>query len=35
MIFQALRQQVGLRLESGKGPVDVVRIERAEKPGEN
>ena len=30
-IFRALREQLGLRLESTKGPVDVVVIEHVEK----
>lgn len=34
-ISDALRQQLGLRLEPGKGPLDVFVIERAEKPGAN
>ena len=34
-IFTALREQLGLRLESGKGPVDYLVIEHVEKPGEN
>jgi uncharacterized protein (TIGR03435 family) len=32
-ISEAFRQQLGLRLEPGKGPLEVVTIERAEKPG--
>jgi uncharacterized protein (TIGR03435 family) len=34
-IFTAIREQLGLRLESKKGPVAVYVIERAEKPSEN
>jgi uncharacterized protein (TIGR03435 family) len=34
-IFQAVRQQLGLKLESKKGPVDILVIDRAEKPVEN
>jgi uncharacterized protein (TIGR03435 family) len=34
-ISDALRQQLGLRLEPGKGPLDVFVIERAEKPDAN
>jgi uncharacterized protein (TIGR03435 family) len=34
-IFTALTEQLGLRLESKKGPVPVYVIEKIEKPGEN
>lgn len=34
-IFTALRQQLGLRLESAKGPVEILVIDRAEKPEAN
>jgi uncharacterized protein (TIGR03435 family) len=34
-IFTALREQLGLRLEKGKGPVDYLVIEHVEKPSEN
>lgn len=33
--FTALEEQLGLRLESRRGPVDTLTIERAEKPTEN
>ncbi len=34
-LFSALQQQLGLRLEATKGPVDILVIDRAEKPSEN
>ena len=34
-LFAALQEQVGLRLQSARGPVDVVVIDRIEKPSAN
>jgi uncharacterized protein (TIGR03435 family) len=34
-IFNAIQEQLGLKLESGKGPVDVVVIDHVEKPSGN
>lgn len=34
-IFQAVRQQLGLRLDARKGPVQVMAIDHVEKPSEN
>lgn len=34
-LFTALQQQLGLRLESRKGPVEIIVIDRAAKPSEN
>jgi uncharacterized protein (TIGR03435 family) len=34
-LFTALEEQLGLRLESQKGPVEMFTIERIEKPSEN
>jgi uncharacterized protein (TIGR03435 family) len=34
-LFAALQQQLGLKLEATRGPVDALVIDRAERPGEN
>lgn len=34
-IFTAIQEQLGLRLESRKGPVTVYVVEKVEKPGDN
>jgi len=34
-IFTAIQQQLGLKLEAGKGPVENLVIERLEKPSAN
>jgi uncharacterized protein (TIGR03435 family) len=34
-IFTALQEQLGLRLESGRGPVDTLVIDHIEMPSEN
>jgi uncharacterized protein (TIGR03435 family) len=35
VLFTALRQQAGLRLQVGRVPVDVMVIDHAEKPAGN
>src|SRR5262249_4776332 len=34
-IFTPLQEQLGLHLDSGKGPVDIIVIDNAAKPAEN
>jgi uncharacterized protein (TIGR03435 family) len=34
-IFAALQQQLGLRLQSTRGPVEILIIEHVERPSEN
>ena len=34
-IFTAVQEQLGLRLESGRGPVEVLVIDNVEKPSDN
>ena len=34
-LFTAIQEQLGLRLESQKGPVEIIVIDRLEKPSAN
>jgi uncharacterized protein (TIGR03435 family) len=34
-LFAALQQQLGLRLEATKGPIEALVIDRVERPSEN
>ena len=34
-LFEAIKEQLGLKLESARGPIDILVVEGAEKPDEN